>query len=257
MGWPGTVAAMNPPTAGIENDHVQTVELDALDLTWRLRPLDQHHVDRLVGVLDYCPPILVWRAGLVLLDGHMRVEAALRDGRGFLPVTWFDGDADEALEAAATANAAHGLPLTATERKAALAALMQLAPQWSNRRLARAAGVSEAAVRQMRCPGALSTQVDTVVGADGKRYPLDGGLRSATAIALLQTCPEMSDRAIARSVGLSPTTVGKLRAKATATQPPGPATPATPAAVPPPRNRWLAFWTRVMSWLLRRFTNTE
>lgn len=250
---------MTTPT---DFDAAETVELATLTEDWRLRPVDPRHVQLLAAVLDRCPPIVVRRAGRVL-DGHARVAAARLKGRTTLPVEWFTGSDAEALEAAISANAQHGQPLTGPERTAALQALLELAPRWSNRRLAAAAGVSEATVRRARRPGAPRTHLDgESLGADGKHYPRDVAIRRATATGLMRSRPDMSNRAIARLAGLSPTTVGKLRTPtstepnaSTAPEVPTPEAPPDPEAPTPaqnndPRtNRWAAWWTRITGWL--------
>jgi hypothetical protein len=246
---PGTVRAMTTPTS---SDAAEIVELAMLNEDWRLRPVDPRHVELLAAVLDRCPQIVVRRAGRVLLDGHARVAAARLKGRATLPVKWFTGSDAEALEAAISANARHGLPLTGPERAASLHALLELAPQWSNRRLAAAAGVSEATVRRARCPGASQTHLDSeILGADGKHYPRDVAIRRATATGLMRSRPDMSNRAIARLAGLSHTTVGKLRTP-TSTEPESPSDPGAPT---PTQNndsrtsRWAAWWRRIIAWL--------
>ncbi len=252
---PGTVRAMTIPT---DPDATEPVELSILNEDWRLRPVDPRHVELLAAALDRCPPIVVRRTGRVLLDGHARVAAARLKGQTTLRAAWFTGSDAEAFEAAISANAQHGLPLTGPERIAALHALLELAPQWSNRRLAVAAGLSEATVRRARRPGASRTHLDgDVLGADGKRYPRDAAIRRATAMGLIRSRPEMSNRAIARLVGLSPTTVGKLRIP-TNTQPEAPTAPdaTTPAQNDSRTHGWAAWWTRIIGWL-RRWANRD
>ena len=220
------------------NDEPLHVHLDRLDDRLCLRSLDPAHVLVLIGVLDLCPPIVVERGSLLLLDGRHRAAAAATLGRDTIPVRWVDGDEAILLEAAVSANSQHGLPLTYAQRKAAAGRLLDLAPDWSNRRVARACGLSEATVRRMTRPGASTTQVDTRTGSDGKAYPTTGDAVE-TARALLASEPHSSDRAIARAAGLSPTTVGRLRRTA------------RPAKTLATKGRWLRRLLRVLA-VLRR-----
>lgn len=127
-----------------------TVELARLDLGRALRDVDDDHVSVLTEVLDSCPPILVGLPRFVLLDGHMRVAAARRLGRLELPAVFTGGSAAEQLEAQVRENSSHGLPLTRAERGRAVDRLIEAAPDWSNYRIAAAAGVHEKTVRNHR-----------------------------------------------------------------------------------------------------------
>jgi hypothetical protein len=188
-----------------------TVDLQRLNLSHRLRPVDDDHVTAIAHVLDDCPPITVQRHTLRLVDGHMRVAAAQILGRVTLPVTWVNGNDADLLELAAARNASHGLPLTLGQRKDAALKLLQLAPDYSNRRIATACGISETTVRRLRRPPASPTHLDNRSGADGKTYSVDTAPARTAATTMLTTDPQLSDRAVARLTGLSPTTVGRLR----------------------------------------------
>jgi ParB-like chromosome segregation protein Spo0J len=192
-----------------EHAVIEFVTLGDLDGGGRLRPPDADHVLALSQVLDECPPITAHRGTMRLVDGHMRADAAHLLGRCSLPVVWIDGDDASLLEAAVSANSRHGLPLTHLQRKDAARKLLTEAPHWSTRRVARACGLPEATVRRMRPPASL-TQVDRRVGSDGKAYPIRSSAHQQSR-ALLGSAPELSDRAIARATGLSPTTIGRLR----------------------------------------------
>jgi len=203
-----------------QDDDTDWVALERLQLTMRLRPGLPSQVRRIVEGLDDCPPILVARDSCVLVDGHMRVAAARAVGRTRMPVTWTSGTPAGLLEQAVIANARHGVPLNTSQRKAAAARLLQSAPTWSNGRIAKVCGISEPVVRRLPRPGPSPTGVDSRLGADGKTYPQGRGAQDAARV-LLAEHPETPDRAIARAAGLSPTTVGRLRKRAS-TDGPGP-----------------------------------
>lgn len=232
--------AMEPNTAP---SIVDPIEITQLDRTRPLRALDRAHVAVLAGVLDSCPPIVVQVGTLRVVDGHMRVAAAELLGRATLPVRWVHGGEARLVELAATANSRHGLPLTAAERKDAARRLLDVAPGWSNRRVAKTCGISEASVRRLRCPPASPAHVDKRIGIDGKAYPTSTRAPQA-ARELLASVPRASDRAIARTTGVSPTTVGRLR-RAGHPEPPHPhSRPHEPQRWP-----WARRWLQVARWL--------
>ncbi len=146
----------------------------------RRRQVDDSHVKRLVEVFDDLPPVVVHASSMLLLDGVHRVEAARLLGRTSVNAVFFGGDRVEALEAAIVGNTAHGLPLTAGERRAAASRLLVLVElDWADRRVARCCGISPTTVSRIRAellragvqPGHLD---GSRVGGDGKRYPGSG-----------------------------------------------------------------------------------
>src|SRR5690348_5069678 len=81
-----TAAAVDSRTVPDVNTHRHDPELSA-ELGWvalssrrlevRLRPAVPSHVRQLAEVLDRCPPVIAHRGTRRLLDGFMRVDAAL------------------------------------------------------------------------------------------------------------------------------------------------------------------------------------
>lgn len=228
------------------------VRIDRLDLTSPLRPVDPEHVALLVEVLDLCPPLLAHRDTGRVLDGHHRAAAASALGRSVVPVHWVDRDEPELLEVALKANTAHGLPLTSAQRRDGTDRLLGLRPDWSNRRIADAAGVSEATVRRWRQaatatsptrPPASTSHLDgRREGRDNKTYPSE----AIDLTDLLRSHPASSNRSIARLAGCSPSTVAAhrrrnrlaLEARSTSSERPRVWTHA--------RRRMLAAWLRLM-----------
>lgn len=191
----------------------------------RLRPSTQAHVGVLAAVLDEAPPVLVLVDGddHRLLDGFMRVEAARALGRSTVRVEYVTGHAAEAWERAIRANATHGMPLSAKQRRAAAQRLLDLAPEWSDRRIASACGVDPRSVARWRKPppgqaGAEMPQARSAdrVGRDGRRYPSAEELdrRRAVARVELHERPQLSDREVGRRAGLSAAAVRRVRSDA-------------------------------------------
>jgi hypothetical protein len=147
-----------------------------------------------------------------VLDGMHRVRAAIVRGDTVIEAVFFDGDADAAFVEAVRANVTHGLPLTLADRKAAARRIAQRFPQWSDRAVAAASGLSPATVCSLRervTDG--SGQLHTRVGRDGRRRPVDASLGRRRAAEVLAQRPDASLREVARCSGVSVGTVRDVR----------------------------------------------
>jgi hypothetical protein len=102
--------------------------------------------------VDEFPPIVVQRDTFVLLDGHHRLLAVARAPRDHVRIIEVDVEDGDLWERAFEANARHGIPLTAAERrKAALHAIDVHSDRgssryWTDEEIARWAGVSPRSV---------------------------------------------------------------------------------------------------------------
>jgi hypothetical protein len=106
-------------------------------------------------------------------------------------------------------------------------------PQWSNRMIATATGLSAGTVAKVRQRStAQNAQSNTRVGKDGRERPLNNAAGRHKAIALLAEKPTASIRAIATESGVSPSTVHDVRQRLRAGQDP---TPQPQRSPPPPR----------------------
>lgn len=186
---------------------------------------DLDHVTRLAEVREL-PPITV-RDGRIV-DGHHRVAAARRRGEVDIEATVIDCTDAEALELAVRANTTHGLPLTIGERRRAAVQFIGMT-DWSDSRIADACGLSDKTVGSLRPrtprPTSESPKLDTRNGKDGKARPAtngDAAARRQAAAEKLAEKPEASDREVARGTGLSPSTVGDVRARTEAGEDPVP-----------------------------------
>ena len=198
---------------------------------------DPDHVAALAEVLDQVPPILVHAATMRVIDGVHRVLAARSLGRGSIPAVMFTGDETAAHVAAVRANVTHGRPLTLAERQAAATKLLEMVPEWSDRRLAVAAGLSARTIARLRQRAtADSPQSRGRLGRDGKVRPVDPASVRHRVAEALRAEPTASNRAIARRTNTSPSTVRDVRERLTTIAPEGPAegggAPSPPA--PPP-----------------------
>lgn len=220
------------------------VAIDTLDVGGRLRPADAAHVRLLAEVLDETPPVMVLSKGRRVLDGFMRLDAARSLGRTEVLVEWVTGDEADAWEQAIRTNSSHGLPLTTRQRRAAAVRLLALAPHWSDRRIAAAAGVDARSVGRWRKTlsdraGVEMPHLSTEerIGRDGRKHVSTKDLEARRAVAreLLREQAGLSDRELGRRAKLSAAAVRRLR-----TEPPRP--------VPAPTRRPAA---RAVTGLLR------
>ena len=176
-----TAAAISGP-----RKTVRLTELSISTVCARAGGIDDDWVGQLMELGGDWPPILVTK-DLHVVDGHHRVVAARRLRKRTIAVeelSELDGAA-ALVEAAATANAFHGLPLTRADRRCIVDRLLQLAPEWSDRRIAAAAGVSPTTVGTRRRamqplapaeaaetrPDVRTGHLNVRVGRDGKKYP--------------------------------------------------------------------------------------
>jgi len=176
----------------------------------RLAGVDRAHAELLAESADELPAVLVQRDTMRVIDGRHRLQAARLRGQSRIAVRFVDVTDDEAFLLAVEANLAHGLPLSLADRKAAAARIMRSRPQWSDRAIAKASGLSWKTV------GALRRHVhvadgDHRVGQDGRARPVDGAVGRRLAGTLLGQHPRASLREVARAAGVSVATVRDVR----------------------------------------------
>jgi ParB-like chromosome segregation protein Spo0J len=175
-----------------------------LDDSPRLGGENASHTRTLAEADADLPPILVHRSTMRVLDGLHRVQAARLKGAVRISARYFDGDAREAFVKAVEANISHGLPLSLSDRKAAAKRVIASYPEWSDRAVATATGLSAKTIGRIRSRSSdASTQSNTRVGKDGRSRPLDAAEGRARAAALIAERPAATLREIARSAGVS------------------------------------------------------
>jgi hypothetical protein len=121
--------------------------------------ISEHHVGELLSALKAghdLDPIIVWRCGkhALLVDGHHRLDAyqqhqMVKQVRVDIPVTWFQGSAEEAMKAAAKANVPAKLQMT-PEQRANLAWRLTLLGRLTKKDIAATSGVAQRTVANMR-----------------------------------------------------------------------------------------------------------
>lgn len=185
--------------------------------------IDHEHAARLAEVLDRCPPIVVAENGTVLIDGLHRLEAARLRGWDTIPVVFVPvASPADLLLAAASANRAHGLPLTREQRRDAVEALLRLGTTLSDRALASACGVARTTVAALRAEGRpRSGGVNTCsagepdrprLGQDNKHYPGASRHLGRAAESIVRLEPAITVRALAQRLGASVDSAHRYRA---------------------------------------------
>ncbi len=212
-----------PDPSPQQSDETPTVESIAIEL---LAPADsprggrrdKEHVAALAESCNRLPPILVHRQTMRVVDGMHRLWAKQDTGATHIDVIFFDGDAGEAFVEAVRQNGAHGLPLTRLEKRAAIARILTVRPEYSNRAVAFIAGVSAttvAAVRTTLEPRNLEGP-ERRRGLDGRKRPVDAKAGRRRAAAYYQQNPTASLREIAAATGITPETARIARAQSAA-----------------------------------------
>jgi ParB-like chromosome segregation protein Spo0J len=184
---------------------------------------DATHTHLLAQSEEELPPIVVHRDTMCVIDGMHRLRAAYLKGRDTIRVRFFDGPADMVFVLAVQANITHGLPLSVQDREAAAERIMIEHPEWSDRVIADASGLSSKTVGAVRRrAGASVPEVKARLGRDGRLRPVDRADGRERASRYIASNPAASLREIAREAGISPSTARDVRARLERGDDPGP-----------------------------------
>jgi ParB-like chromosome segregation protein Spo0J len=178
----------------------------------RLAGANSGHVRFLAKLDDPLPPILVHRSTMEVVDGAHRLRAAELRGETTVAVDFFDGSAEDAFLLSVKLNVTHGLPLSNADRITAAARIITTNPDWSDRRIAAASGLSAKTVATARARStAPSAQLNGRVGRDGRVRPMDAAHGRQRAAQLIGDIPNASLRQIAAGAGISLSTAKDVR----------------------------------------------
>ncbi|WP_198165202.1 ParB/RepB/Spo0J family partition protein [Nocardia fusca] len=178
------------------------------------------HIKMLAELDDQLPPLIVHRPTMHIIDGEHRLKAAIERGRDSVAVRFFDGNTSDAFALAVHANVTHGLALLVGERKAAAARLLVSHPYWSDRMIARIAGLSHKTVGTIRrrSTGSALQLHSGRLGLDGKIRRPEMVERRRTARRLIEQNPQMSLRQLAAAADISVGTARDVRNQCLAEQ---------------------------------------
>ncbi|MFI6934713.1 ParB N-terminal domain-containing protein [Streptomyces sp. NPDC050287] len=177
----------------------------------RIRGVDESHARLMAESGTAFPAIYVQRGTMRIIDGMHRLLAARLRNETHILVKFFDDDDDAAYLRGVAANITHGRPLTLADRKAAAGRVIEMHPDWSDRAVAATAGLSDKTVAAQRRASKQVTPLDRRRGQDGRVRPVDAALGRQVASELLTNSPEASLRSVAKTAGVSPTTVRNVR----------------------------------------------
>ncbi|RSS33073.1 hypothetical protein EF906_32680 [Streptomyces sp. WAC08241] len=188
------------------------VPLTALKNVIRVRQdgPDERHTRALAASGEF-PPILVHRPTMAILDGVHRFHAAHLRGDTDIAVRFCDEPLEQAFVHTVRENVRHGLPLTHPDRTAAAARILRTHPHWSDRSVARAAGLSPKSVAELRKGARQATDPMHRLGRDGRLRPVDADERRRRAAEILRSAPDSSLREVGRRAGISPSTVRDVK----------------------------------------------
>ncbi|WP_456320201.1 winged helix-turn-helix transcriptional regulator [Nocardia terpenica] len=147
-----------------------------------------------------------------VVDGLHRLKVARIRGDTKIVARFIDGTESDAFVLAVEANIRHGLPLSLADRKRAAAQIIGTHPQWSDRRVASATGISAGTVADLRRRAGEGGS-EARIGRDGRIRPIDSSERRKRAAELIRSDPGLSLRQVAKQVGISPETVRDVRGR--------------------------------------------
>lgn len=169
------------------------------------------HIRNLAESVTSFPPIVVHRATMRVIDGVHRIRAArLRSDRGIDSI-FFEGSLEEAYVLSIKLNVVHGLPLSLYDRKAAAIQILRFYPEWSNRGVAAAAGISDKTVAQIRM--SLDNLPESMgrIARNGVWHRGKGAVGRSDAAKLFIEQPDISPQTVAQQVGISLSTAKDVR----------------------------------------------
>lgn len=174
---------------------------------------NSEHVRLIAESSDTLPPIIVHRTSMRVIDGMHRLRAAELRGDEEIDARFFDGATPDAFVLAVHVNVTHGLPLSLADRVHAATRVVDSHPQWSDRAIAAATGLSPKTVAAVRQRSTEQLHPQARIGQDGRVRPNNTAASRRLASELMIRNPTASLREIASMVGLAPSTVMDVRAR--------------------------------------------
>ncbi|MBV9383674.1 MAG: ParB N-terminal domain-containing protein [Streptosporangiaceae bacterium] len=160
------------------------------------------------------PPILVQKSTSRIIDGMHRLKAGQMRGEKTIRVRFINCTDENAFILAVKSNTLHGLPLSRTDRIFGAKRILAWHPDWSDRAVGAAAGLSAKTIAGLRrLSDSGSQQAGKRLGRDGKRRPVAGTEGRRRAADYIAAQPNASLREIARVADVSLGTAQDVRAR--------------------------------------------
>lgn len=160
------------------------------------------------------PPILVQQGSSRVVDGMHRLEAARLRGAEYIRARLINCSDEDAFILAIKANTLHGLPLSRTDRVFGARRILAWHPDWSDRAIGAASGLSAKTIASLRRRSGEGAQhVGKRLGRDGKRRPVSSAEGRLRAAEYITARPEAPLREVARETNVSLGTVQDVRAR--------------------------------------------
>ncbi|GAA4534924.1 ParB N-terminal domain-containing protein [Amycolatopsis samaneae] len=170
------------------------------------------HVEMLVAASEPLPPIVVHRPTMRVIDGVHRLRAAVLAGRTTIAVRFFDGTEEDAFILAVESNIAHGLPLSAADRRRAAERIIATHGRWSDRMIASVVGMAAKTVAEIRRGTDAGGAGELArIGRDGRVRSIDVSAGRRLAHEMIIGDPSLSLRKVARAAGISAETVRDVK----------------------------------------------
>ncbi|MFE0025658.1 ParB/RepB/Spo0J family partition protein [Amycolatopsis sp. NPDC059021] len=188
------------------DETVHTVELSELHPgnSPRMAGESAEHIRRISESDNAIPAIVVHRPTMRIVDGMHRFRAAKLKGDRCIRVRFFDGLEKDAFVLSVRLNNRNGLPLSRADRSMAAKRILVSHPQWSNRAVASAAGISDKTVAAIRHRSTAEIpQLNNHVGQDGRCRPLDIVAGRLRASELILEKPDLPLREVAENARVS------------------------------------------------------
>jgi ParB-like chromosome segregation protein Spo0J len=204
------VEAIATLSGGIEE--IPISDLKAAEFSVRADGVDRGHLQLLIDSSARLPPVVIHRQTMGIIDGVHRLRVAELRGDATIRARFFDGDVEEAFALAVRLNTAHGLPLSVSDRKRAARRVLAAHPDWSDRYVAKVAGLSDKTVAALsKSMAAEIPRSDVRLARNGVRHRVDSRhARLRTAELFLQD-DTMSLREAASRTGVSISTASDVR----------------------------------------------
>jgi len=174
---------------------------------------DPAHVQMLAEVASFSelPPILVQRNNLRIVDGTHRYEAAKKRGERTIRARVIDCTDNDAFILAVKANTLHGLPLSRADRVLGAKRILGWHPDWSDRAIGIATGLSAKTIAGLRRESADDRQqFGKRLGRDGKQarrrvhHDPSGGLAQGNRQGNRRVARDRAGRAVTDAPGPRP-----------------------------------------------------